>query len=222
MKLYRLIIAIIVTHLLSAAAFASDPGPYLTLGAGYMKVTDAKAFDPAGNAAITSEISYDAGYSVGGAIGYDLGVNTRVELEVAYRHSDTDSLSTTAISDKYESDISIWSLLANVFYDIELPHGFKPYLGGGVGVAFVDLKQGDLIRWGSQRLHGATNASSDTVFAYAVGGGVAYTVTPKVCIDAGYRYFATNDIDGSMPAPPVTFRREFASHIAQLALRYKF
>jgi opacity protein-like surface antigen len=218
MKLLFTTVAV-VAAMFATDAFASDAGPYVSVGAGVFLVPDSKVNDPSGTSD-SSLVSYDTGYSVSGAVGYDFGINVRTELEVAYRHADTNALKYAGDNVHYLSDISSVSLLANLFYDVTLPHGFTPYLGGGIGVAFVDTKQGNIYTVNRSVNQMSPNAgTSDTVLAYQAGCGIAYAVTPKISLDAGYRYFATNDfVVTALPAG----KQEFASHIGQLAIRYKF
>jgi opacity protein-like surface antigen len=217
----KLLIATIVTAIatmFTTVALASEAGPYVSVGAGVFQVHDSEV-----SASDSYRISYDTGYSVNGAVGYDFGVNVRTELEVAYRHADTNTLQFFDGNHHYLSDISLVSLLANLFYDVKLPHGFTPYVGGGLGVAFVDMKPGNFnVVFTSGFSHPTTNAnahSSDTVLAYQVGCGIAYAVTPKISLDAGYRYFATDDVAVNTFLPG---KLEFASHIGQVGIRYQF
>ena len=222
MKLLITTITTMIATLSATVAFASDAGPYVSVGAGVFTVPDSKLYDSSG-ATGPWQISYDTGYSVNGAVGYEFGANVRTEFEAAYRHADTNSLTPLGGGFHYKSDISLASLLANFFYDVKLSHGFTPYLGGGLGVAFVDIKKGNVIVVSPLGGYNTSN-SSDTVFAYQIGAGVTYALTPKVSLDAGYRYFATNDIHNKdltmLNAPPD--KLEFVSHIGQLTIRYKF
>jgi len=216
MKLLSAAIAVVAVAMFATAAFASDAGPYVSVGAGVFLVPDSEVKGSTGN----YQLSYDTGYSVGAAVGYAFDVNLRTELEVAYRHADTNALKMPGDSLHYLSDVTSVSLLANLFYDVKLPHGVTPYLGGGLGVAFIDTKQGNLYTVNGNTGQASANAgTSDTVLAYQVGCGIAYAVTPRISLDAGYRYFATDDVAVN------TFsdgKQEFATHIGQLAIRYRF
>ena len=120
MKLLIISIINIFALMSSTAVFAFTAGPCVSVGAGVFLVPDAKIYDPSdmsGNA----RISYDPGYTVNGAVGYDLGVNVRAELETSYQHAETNSLKYAGGSLHYVSDISLVSFLANIFYDVQLP-----------------------------------------------------------------------------------------------------
>jgi opacity protein-like surface antigen len=72
--------------------------------------------------------------------------------------------------------------------------GFSPYVGGGLGVGFVNV---DI-----DSIEGIDlDASSDeTGFAYQVGGGLMWSVSDNMALDLGYRYrgVALDDYDQSL------------------------
>lgn len=215
MKLLSVMIAAVVAAMSATAAFASDTGPYVSVGAGVFVVPDSEVHDSSGS----YQLSYDTGYSVSGAVGYAFDNNLRTELEVAYRHADTNALKMGGDSVHYLSDITSVSVLTNLFYDVKLPHGVTPYLGGGLGVAFMDTKQDNLYIVDNRNTSNLNAGTSDTVLAYQLGCGIAYAVTPRISLDAGYRYFATDDVAVNTYSAG---KQEFATHIGQMAIRYRF
>ena len=102
---------------------------------------------------------YDTGYKLEGVIGYELGSNVRVELELFYSEADVDKLtysdvSTTIlgpqgplqtfdVSEDAHPPVSgsaeqIGAML-NLWYDIDLGSKWTPYVGIGIGVIEVDF-----------------------------------------------------------------------------------
>ncbi|MCY4420767.1 MAG: outer membrane beta-barrel protein [Gammaproteobacteria bacterium] len=100
---------------------------------------------------------YDTGFKLEGVIGYELGSNVRVELELFYSEADVDKLiysdvSTTIqgpqpvtfnISEEARPPVSgsaeqVGAML-NLWYDIDLGSKWTPYIGVGVGVIEVDF-----------------------------------------------------------------------------------
>jgi len=77
-----------------------------------------------------------------------------------------------------------YSLMANAWYDFNTDMGFTPYVGGGIGLAQVQIL-GDL---GGFRL----NEKNDTTFAWQVGAGIAVPLTASVKATLDYRYFAAD------------------------------
>ena len=72
--------------------------------------------------------------------------------------------------------------------------GISPYLGGGLGVGFVNVDV--------DSISGVSLDASDseTGFAYQVGGGLMWGLTDDVALDLGYRYrgVMVDDYDQSL------------------------
>jgi opacity protein-like surface antigen len=115
--------------------------------------------------------------------------------------------------------------LANGYVDLGTWWGITPYVGGGVGVAVNWLD--NLTDYGPQTGgYGAARDSSRANFAWAVGAGLAYNVTPNFKVELGYRYldmgkFQTNVI-GCAAAGCAGERQYFdvSSHDIRLGFRY--
>ena len=72
-----------------------------------------------------------------------------------------------------------FSVFANLFVDVEVFSPFSVFGGGGIGFAHHDVTTTDFV---------VAGASSDTEFAYHVGGGVIFDLTQSVSIIGGARY----------------------------------
>jgi len=141
------------------------------------------------------EANYEVGFGGLGAVGYAFDFGLRVEAEVGYRQASVDSfdvrsaggLPITAEGGRSSSNGTIAALsgLASAFYEFDTGGRFGPYLGGGLGVARVDVNN-----W---RAGGNIADDSDTVFAYQLGAGTSYDLGGALKLDVGYRYFATDD-----------------------------
>ena len=176
------------------------------------------------------------GWVIGASLGYDLANGPRIEAEETYRqYTSVSRGSSRAISRAHmrlydsgaftgtfdpieqrnfdaenDSSKSIWSLMANVWWDFDAG-ALTPFVGGGLGVAFVDLE------------YSATEIASDFVgpvtcdrpdpypdqcstalplaqltvtdnsmaLAYQVGAGVGWEVNESAILSAQYRYFGT-------------------------------
>ena len=149
------------------------------------------------------EVKKDIGFNVGGAIGFD-GGRSRTEAEVTYRYNSIDAIvtpiGTFSVKDSYYQSIS---LMVNVFINI-LPSGnIMPYLGGGIGGAFIITGDND-------------DSEEDTVFAGQVMPGVGITISDNVVIDVEYRFF--------IAAEPTfgQFKDEYLHHGLNLGVRVGF
>jgi outer membrane protein OmpA-like peptidoglycan-associated protein len=122
----------------------------------------------------------DTGWAAGGKIGYDF-VGPRVELEGMY-HSNTGT-AVVAFPTGYANvrgRIDQVSVMANLLYDFFPGATITPYIGGGLGVGFVD-----------QNIQGCNLCSAQ--FAYQGMVGVSYTATPALRIGLEGRYYGTTN-----------------------------
>jgi opacity protein-like surface antigen len=128
-------------------------------------------------------LEYDTGYILGFAAGVDITPNVAVELEYAYRNADAEFKDTDSGDRTTESNA--W--MVNALYNFT-PHGpWQPYVGGGLGVADLNIEEipgfagGDL--------------DSDYNFAYQLIGGVGYQLPSGWMLNGEVRYFGINDQD---------------------------
>ncbi|MFH7325779.1 outer membrane protein [Desulfurivibrio sp. C05AmB] len=181
-------------------------------------VSDADAgFDiPGFGTGITlAEISFDSGIGITGGFGHAYGNGLRTEVELAYRKNDLDQLAgrgpfVGAPRMPLNGDISSLALMINGFYDFNLGLPVTPFAGGGLGIARVRIDSDWL---------GVD--SSDTVFAYQLGAGLAFALNPQVNIDLQYRFFATLDPELKFQSGE-RFDTEYMTHNVMLGLRYSF
>lgn len=166
--------------LLGSVSAASAQSAYYGGHAG-MNLTHDADWGPSGS---TLELTFDPGYAVGGFVGYEFGNGWRTEGELTYRVNDVDGF----LNLNADGDVSSIALMANGFYDFDLGSPFVPYVGGGIGVAYLSVN--DVGALGNPLAD-----DDDTVFAYQLGVGVGYQISPTVTLTADYRYFATADGD---------------------------
>ncbi len=192
------------------------------------------------NAPVSWATQFENGYVVNGAIGRRFG-SLRGELEVGYQSSGVQShgnvraggialanedagvlitgssnLGVTLgdlVADG-QGDLSTLFLMANMYYDLETGTSFRPYVGVGAGVGFVDVAF-------SPSAVGIIDDNT-TSFAYQAMAGVAYEVSPMVEIYAGYRYRATLDAEVNVSLFPATLDVENRSSNVEGGIRVSF
>lgn len=193
--------------LTASAASAEDGKTYFGFNAGVFMPTDSEITDNVGDKA---DIEYDAGFTLGAFGGYEFGNGLRLEGELAYKQADMDKIKVGSLNGDIKSEASVFSVMANVFYDFKNKSIVTPYIGGGIGIATVYVDDASV--------NGTTvwNNDDDTVFAYQVGAGVGFNVSSRVTLDLGYRYFGTSDVKFEMA------KAEFASHNVLGGVRFKF
>lgn len=166
----------------------------------------------------TSVLSFetDSAWGPGGsvAVGYAFGNGVRLEGEFALRHHEVSS-SLNYDDSEYsfsllsgDIDLTSYALMSNLVYDLQFHPKWQPYLGAGIGAAYIEAGSLD-----------------DTVFAYQALAGIGYNVTDNGTITLGYRYFATQDpsfgesfADGTSASLDTSYK----THNIELGYRHRF
>lgn len=141
---------------------AMAAGPYISAGAG-MGIP--------GNIEESGDAwSVENGLALNGAAGYDFN-GARVEAAIGYQKDNYEPAGTGAIS--------MWTFMANAFYDLNTGSDIQPYIMAGLGAAHIraDDEPGIPTPW-----------LDETYFAWQLGAGIGCKVSKTVTIDAGYRY----------------------------------
>lgn len=154
--------------------------------------------------------------------------NLRGEIEFGWNDKAKDSsvnpfkvVTPTTVTAATET--SVYSFMANIYYDFDTKTKFTPYIGGGLGYAHVKTKV-------SLPDNGISQSSSDGNLAWQLGAGVSYTLTDNISIDAGYRYTDYGSVKDSFQRNVEPFKAKFdgsskydvSSHEFLLGLRYNF
>ena len=204
---------------LIAGAPAHAEGLYVGAfgGVNFLSEADGTA-DAGGGYNINLEVESDTGWAAGAAVGYGFDFGLRAEGEVAYRMDGLDQANAGPIAFDLDGDTTALSIMGNLWFDIPLSGPVRPFVGGGVGMAQVSLNDVEVRAIGP----GTFVDDSDWVFAYQLGGGIAYQVAPGVEVTAEYRYFATDNPEYELEAVPVDAEYEYGSHSVLLGVRYTF
>ncbi|MCF8494278.1 MAG: outer membrane beta-barrel protein [Rickettsiaceae bacterium] len=148
------------------------------------------------------------GYAFSILAGYRVNENFRVEAEVAYRKHVFDKF--VLIRDfpsrnfvkgqvkplgKAFGYVQSFSYIANVYYDYVNNSNFTPFIGVGAGLVRYEERNkcGDYVRYSP---------------AIQVMSGVSYSVTEKLNLDLGYRYYHMKDvaIKNNCLSPKIKYR----------------
>lgn len=145
-------------------------------------------------------VAFDEGYALGGALGRRVGRFFRTELEYCYRSQDPGNVIFNGnnfqnLSGNQNSHTGMY----NLFFDMIIGHGnLVPYIGGGVGVGFIDSN----IDFGPGELDG-----DDTALALQWMAGLSYRARPNMEIFVEYRFFEMEDPKlNYFGAPPIGFQ----------------
>lgn len=160
---------------------------------------------------------FKTGFMVGAAVGASLTDSLRGEVELSYLSSDVKQV--TEEDTKAEStgnSLAGTFLLANLWYDMSWG-GFTPYLGGGMGMALMDV---DIILYneGSSQIDDQSLA-----LAAQIGAGVRFAVTDTLTIDAGYRFKSALGVatDGAEDGAEAGYASYYAN-VGQVGVSWTF
>jgi len=199
----------------AGAAFANEPGTYVSLGAGIHMPRDSSVLV----GAAPGQLKFDNGPIVVGAAGYKWANSFRTEFELGYREADLDNFTNAAgVAQAWTGQAKTWSTMLNVVYDFDNASNLTPYLGAGAGISWVGLKD---------NFRGATTPAfdgTDSRFTWQGIAGVNYDATRNLGLFLEYRYIAANNARYPAQAAPATVLADHddRSHNVLVGFRYTF
>jgi opacity protein-like surface antigen len=129
--------------------------------------------------------------------------------------------------DVYSAQRSAAVMLGNAYFDLGTWYGITPFVGGGIGFATNWFQNFYDISAQPAGGFGYANNRTMTNFAWQVGAGLAYNITPNFKMELGYRYLDTGRIEtGAIVCQGVDIcarevqRFNLASHDVRLGFRY--
>lgn len=146
----------------------------------------------------STDVEFDSGFGLLAAAGYGFGNGFRAEVEIGWRNVEpkhADAL-----------DVGTLSLMANAVYAFGAWQ-LRPYIGAGVGAAQHSLTYTN---------DGRDLSLSDWTFAWQLMAGLAYPLSAKAEIRAGYRYFGTTEADF------LILQSDYATHNFEAGILYRF
>ncbi len=212
--LLRAILTLALTLSLAAPAFAELTGVY-----GGIKFIDSYQTQWGGGRMDGTDSQNTVG--LGFMVGYDFYARSetpvRVELEYSFRSNFKGESNSNLGGNHYKNvlDYNMHTVLANAYYDFYNESIFTPYVGAGIGIAFLDGHN-------EMTFNGAQYSSEmdDTMFAWHVGGGVGVAVTENVTADLGYRYLGTTTAYGEVAGNDIN--TDISSHEISVGVRFGF
>lgn len=212
----QLIIAICLPLLLLCSpAKAQHSGPYVGAFIGGNTLMTAEGTDDLGS----FNLKFDPALQWSIVAGWDLAPGNpvgegRIELEYTRRNNPLDKVKFVEGSFKGGGDVTSDSLLFNFFGVFRGDRFWSPYAGVGLGAARIEAS--DLQVTGQPLGNG-----SSFVFAYQLAVGLDITLTDRLSLDLGYRFF--NTIQPTFTeANGHKFEMDYFSHSAMLGLRVGF
>lgn len=186
----------------------------------------------------TAEI--DDTWNVGFGFGYRFNDWFRTDATFAYHHT-TDFNGTTGglcaagidgrCFSKEMAEVTKLTAMANAYLDLGHWGGFSPYVGAGIGGAFIDWSNYHFVNvcegvcGGFVTSGGNWWSNADWRFAWALMAGLGIDLTGNLALDVGYRYVNIDDgvviKDNELLNGDVKFK-DLREHEARIGLRYTF
>lgn len=161
--------------------------------------------------------------SVGGAFVGGIGAGyksswLRTDLTVEYMSPMTYK-GTIVSADDTSAKVSAVTALFNGYLDLGTWYRATPYLGAGVGTAY--LKTTDYTSTAAPPFTTGLSSSQWNV-AWAAMAGVGYAVAPNILVDVGYRYINFGDAKTASDASGAMTLKNLAAHQVRVGVRWSF
>lgn len=177
----RIFSTLLAASALTAPAYAGE-FYFSTFGGANWK-TDYASTGGDSSLVITPEVGYVVGGALGGQV--DPVPGLRAELELSYRSNSLDGLWDGCSDFPVNGHDSTFAAMGNLVYDLPGVWGIKPYALAGVGYAARRISFSPTPdSWGTDGF-----GTERQGFAWQVGGGLDYEVSPGIVAGLGYRFF---------------------------------
>jgi len=159
---------------------------YFAGAAGVHIPDDLEATAPTG---VGFELEQEDGLAAAIAVGRYFGAAVRGEIEISWRQSDSENVTSLGVAVPVESELTTTAAMVNVYYDVHFGWPIVPYLGLGIGAAFVESDDVD------DGFGNVGPGKDSTEFAYQAIVGFSWEFGPRFALTGDYRYFGTADDD---------------------------
>ncbi|MGK7889959.1 MAG: outer membrane protein [Leptolyngbyaceae cyanobacterium] len=162
-------------------------------------------------------VDTDTGFGINSALGYQFD-DARAELELGFGTNPVDDVTVAGTEVDSDGRLNNWTIAANGYYDIPTGSALRPYVGAGVGVAWLvaDDVSVDLPVAGEADLD-----DSGVSFIFQAQAGLAYDFSENTSAFVGYRLQGIPGQDFS--AADVNLNADTVLiHSAQVGARYRF
>ncbi|MEQ1864126.1 MAG: outer membrane beta-barrel protein [Micropepsaceae bacterium] len=156
-------------------------------------------------------INFDTGWAALGTVGYAFDSNWRIEGEFGFRQNDGDIFFNGKNPFSTSGELTEYSVMVNVLYDVPLAEKLNFSIGVGLGADFTQFDDG------------AGFDEDDVSFAYQGIAGLSYELTNRLDLTLTYRYLHVNEPDysGSVGRFEQAYALEdLEKHTVTIGLRY--
>lgn len=194
----------------SPVAAIAEKGQYYVFGGAGANLpleTEAK------NGTFSDDIDYDVNPAGIAGLGYYYNDVMRTEVELGYRTNKVDEIAGSSAG--IAGDATTYSAMVNVVFDFKNNTAITPYIGGGLGIAHVDLDGVNPVNTS------LTLDDTTTIPAGQAIAGLSYSLNKNWDIFADYRFFS--DIGGNDDyalSNGSTAEADYSAHSGFLGVRY--
>ncbi|MBI1213692.1 MAG: outer membrane beta-barrel protein [Alphaproteobacteria bacterium] len=188
--------------------YGQAKGWYLGVEGGVNWMQDADgALDTPGPGSLPFEAQFDTGWAVLAEVGYRWESNWRLEFELGYRANDVDCVSFNGgPCGPFNADVSQFTQMFNLVYDIPLDDRLTLSLGAGLGA--------DAVTVDAPFFKDTTWVAAGQLIA-----GLNFALTDDIDLFINYRYFIADDPHINV-APFVQAGFDDAKHTVTIGLRF--
>ena len=224
MRIFATLLSVALLSIPGASLFAQDmmmagTGFYVAAGGGVTLITDISEVPEKGidDNQDKADWDLDFGFGAGGAAGYDFG-DFRTEAEFSFQSANFrhDEEIDNDADKKADDNLTVMSMMANGFFDLDTGTPFVPFIGIGAGAVnlAVKLAEGDA---------DPTFEGSGWGFGYQANIGVAYEIIDAVALTLGYKFFGTLQTQVTDPDDEERYvKPTVMAHRAELGVRFRF
>ena len=228
MRIFATLLSAALLSIPGASLFSQDmmmdgTGFYVAAGGGATLITDTTETPEKGIADKQEEADWDLdfGFSAGGAAGYDFG-DFRTEAEFSFQSANFLHADEIKGDKKADDNLTVMSVMANGFFDLDTGTPFVPFIGIGVGAVNLSVKLFD-----GPDDNKADFEGSGWGFGYQANVGVAYEIVDAVALTLGYKFFGTletqvTDAGADSETDDMYVKPTLMAHRAELGVRFRF
>ncbi len=220
-KSFRLFTTLGAACLLAPAAVqagGTNDCAYLNFEAGASIMSDVNVKSATGGG--SGKLDFDTGFRGGVSFGWRFCHSLSAELETGVAFNKISSINGNTLSDfGARADLYQVPLLANVVYQPHLKHGFRPYVGFGIGGVAGVFDSESVPLSGSASNPNFNNV--DFTFAYQAQAGLKFVVSKSMDFGVAYKYLGT--LEHSWSDQGVTLKTDGTmTHAVVASLTWRF
>lgn len=141
----------------------------------------------------------------------------RTDLTLDYAFKSNFRGNTPGFTPDYTMKVEVFTALANAYLDLGSWYGFTPYVGAGVGGAYVMTSN-----FASASLPATSTDGNRWNLAWAGMAGISYCFTPNLLFDIGYRYLDVGRVTSGVDSLGNQLSiKDLSSHEVRAGLRWQ-